>query len=713
MKNLAGFPLVIVTTIALLAGCSGDAGNPITSPDITEITLETTNNGNSHTSLMGLYDIYFDTRTLEFEVVENRTAEFTLNIVPFLNKMTIPMNGITFGSIVIHDDDPTFLGVDVEFSVHHPFPGYEQYEAYDLRGVVIGEGADTLLYGNLRTGRHGADLWMKNADGYTRWFNPTDFTTELIFGYAPGGFQNLAGDAHVNPYKYYSKHLGKDDNLWSYLTEHENFDGIFESGAGRTMELEFPLPPEGLGLMFGYAVVVSWDEQGPDGPYYPVHIPEAVAVSVTQTPDVWFDGVDSGGDLILDIDLFGWEHQPSTLKIESSVIDGISEFDAALIGIPISEHVSSYHVEIEAAELDSADDHFAWIIAEYDGFDYSNGLPAIPHADGPIAAFFRHGLTITSGPENLPPTCDLIITYPISPPYEDFAPIDMTFDSGAYDPDQDYTTLYYEWDFDGDDQYWDGTAGDSDDIWTGDPWNPTHTYSASMNPVISVRITDDFDETAECSVGPIEIITGSCGDLTCPDSMDYSNHPDGRMYYWGCVSTRAASTPRVIACGSQQRELTAINPVNNDTVMIDNGGNLYAAVVDSSDRVYLWDFPVDTQLYYRDWDDSTSTWGARIAFGTYLPSDANSWRIWRLSIDENDNPVIFARSPVDFSKSAIFHWGGSDWQPIINVPVSVMVSCGNSYQNVNDMDYNPYDGGSYIISERYGDPGMRVADSFF
>ena len=390
------FPAIaLLVGILLFAGCQGGVENPTTPPsDLTQVPARDQAIQPENTYLMGFYDIYFDIEEGSFETVGNRNTNFTLNIVAFLNKMLIPPNGITFDSIVIHNDDPSFIGVDVEFSIHHPFPGYDQYNAYDLRGVVIGNGADILDYGNLRTSLHGTDLWMKNPDGYTRWFNPTEFTTDLIFGYTPGGFQNLAGDANVNPYKYYGKHLGKDDNFWSWLTGGVHFDGIFESGSGRTMELEFPMPPEGIGIMFGYAVVVCWEEQGPTGPYTPYHIPEAVAVSVSQTPDVWYDGVDSGGDLILDIDLFAWEHQPSTVKIESSVLDGIAEFDAETYGQPLMDHVSTYHVEATAKPLDTTEGHEAWIIAEYDGFDYSNGLPDIPHAEGSLAAFFRYDLYI-------------------------------------------------------------------------------------------------------------------------------------------------------------------------------------------------------------------------------------------------------------------------------------------------------------------------------
>ena len=360
--------------------------------------------------MLNYFDIHFDFESGKFEAAPNRTTCFTLNIVPFLNQMTIPKNGITFDNVIINADDPDNFGIDVDFTVYHPFPGYDEYDAYDMRGVVIGDGADTLEYDSLRISRHGTDLWMKNPDGYTRWFNPTEFTSETIFGYYDGGYQNLAGNAHLNPYKYYAKHLQADGNAWYFLTGDPNFDGIFESGSSRRMELEFPMPPEGNALMFGYAVVVCWEFQGPDGPFYPVHLPEPVACSANQTPDVWYNETDgSGGDLILDVDLFAWDEQPSKLKIESSVLDNIEEFDFETYASPGGEHYSTWSVEAPAGTFTGTDGHEVWIIAECEDYDYSNGNPSLPHAEGPLAAFFRYDVYVKDD-SGIPPPEVLSVT---------------------------------------------------------------------------------------------------------------------------------------------------------------------------------------------------------------------------------------------------------------------------------------------------------------
>jgi hypothetical protein len=400
MNRWTVFYATLTFCVIFLISCSG--GNSIpTLPDSgspQNLTNQSTQSQQSdNTYMLGYYDVYFDPASGTFDISENRTAAYTVNVLPFLNKMISPKNGITLGSVVIHDDDPTFLGVDVEFQVYHPFPGLDQYKAYDLMAIIISNGADNLAYDNLRVGRHGVDTYMKNPDGYTRWFNPTDFTTQLIFGYAPGGFQNLAGDAQINPYKYYAQGLEPDGNLWDFLTSGSNNDGYFESGGGRMMELEFPLPPDGIGLWFGLAIACCWEEQGQDPPggYTPYHRDETIAVKATQTPDVWYNPTDgSGGKLILDLDVYAWEEQPSVIKIESSVLPSEADFDFASNASFGADNYSTWHVEADASGLTSSEGQYYWVIAESQGYDYKNGLPEIPSPDGPLAAFFKFDCTV-------------------------------------------------------------------------------------------------------------------------------------------------------------------------------------------------------------------------------------------------------------------------------------------------------------------------------
>ncbi|MCX6645904.1 MAG: PKD domain-containing protein [bacterium] len=473
---------MVILLVLLCTGCSSGDRNPSAPDTQVGMTSDTAwfEQNPAKTYLLGYFDCQLDVENKTIEIVPNRTVDFTLNLVPFLNKMNIPKYGITFDSVAFHQDDPSFLGVDVEFSIYHPFPGYDQYQGYDVMGVVIGDGSSTLDYQNLRVAEHGMDLYMTNADGYTRWFNPSEFTTELIFGWAPGGYQNFEGNATLNPYKYYAKHLEKDQDLWFFLTVGPNFDGVFENGVGRTMKLEFPMPDPGL--KFSYAVVLAWEDEG-DGPYHPYHRDEAVAAKITQTPDLYFNEIDgSGGDLILDIDLFAWKKQPTTIRLESGVLQNVMPFNAATYASPGGENYSTYHIEIQSDPFVGTD-HEAWVIAEYPQSDYSNKLVGVPHGEGPLASFFRIPLTIAESPYNQPPECDLTSDPGVD--YEGPLPVTITFDANGYDPEGG--PLIYQWSENGTD-------------WESDAVTKDYEYTTNGYYSVYVKVTDiEYDYTI-CSI---------------------------------------------------------------------------------------------------------------------------------------------------------------------------------------------------------------------
>jgi hypothetical protein len=122
----------MIISVFVALGCSGNGVNPVTpsaGPDLTngsDISGQTTG---SNTYLFGYYDVYLDITTKTMEVVADRSAAYTLNVVPFLNRMASPKWGITFGDLVVDDTDPLTLKVRVDFEWHHPFPTLDQYKA--------------------------------------------------------------------------------------------------------------------------------------------------------------------------------------------------------------------------------------------------------------------------------------------------------------------------------------------------------------------------------------------------------------------------------------------------------------------------------------------------------------------------------------------------------------------------------------------------------
>ncbi len=386
--------LAVAACVAI--GCSG--GSPVMPAANHELTSKSLPTGQTHTHLWGFYNVYIDIENRTAEAVPNRQVMFAVNVVRFVNdpptNLSLQILDIAHGS--------NYVDIDIDVTLRHPCPGMHQYDGYDVRGVFVGDGAGTLAYNSsLFYPILGIDQCMLDdpvngdgggPDGYTRWYNPTEFTTPGIFGYTPGVFESpdFDGDATLCPYRYFADGLGAKQDLWEFLTTTSS-DGVFSASTVniRNYYLRFPDSKE---MEFGYAIVADW--KAPD--VHPSNAAEAVTCSVTDNSDVHYPGsAGSYGDLILDISLFGWEHQPSTIYVESTVLSAVASFDPAAIVTGGGDHYSTYHVEIPADNVTGIEDQEFWVIAEYEGFDYSNplGVPNEAESD-PLAAFFRYDLTV-------------------------------------------------------------------------------------------------------------------------------------------------------------------------------------------------------------------------------------------------------------------------------------------------------------------------------
>ena len=435
--------VAVAISLFVAIGCSGNGGAspvaPATGPEVTsgpDFTGQAVSSTN--TSVLGYYDCYFDVESQTMEVLEDRTAMYTLNIIPFLNQMTSPQYGITFGSLVVDESDPAVIKVAVEFIFHHPFPMLEQYKCYDFMGAIVTNGDSSIDYDGLMVGNYGTDTYMTNADCYTRWMNPSEFTTELIFGWAPGGIQNLVGNANLNPAKSYGMGLGAEDSVWDWLTGGMNNEGIFETGMGRIMNLEFPFPDDGLA--FGYLALCCWEEQF-DGPYTPYHRDEPIACQLEVSESLWYDGTSSGGNLIADISLWSWEAPPSVVKVESTVIAGSVD---ATGPTPGGDNVSVWSVDVTAEPLTTTEGHEVWVIAECSAYGYYpitelGEVLDIPSANGALAAFFRFPLVISPEQFNSCPNIVSGVTGKTDPHSAETCTYNVT----ATDPESDPLTYFW------------------------------------------------------------------------------------------------------------------------------------------------------------------------------------------------------------------------------------------------------------------------------
>ena len=512
---LAALTLLWMLTVT---GCSGtgDSMWPAAGPGTT--LGVSSRPGNSHTHLWGYYDVYVDIENQTATAVLNRQAMFSANVVQFVNKnpanLSFQINGTPIGL--------DYVDVDIDVGITHPFPGLTEYNGYDVRGVFIGDGSQSLAYNaDLDYAVLGKDQFMKDfnetndeavygdPDGYTRWFNPTEFKTPGLFGYTPGkvATPGYFGSATLNPYKYYADGLKVSDDLWTWLNNHPGSHGVFSAGATNTRNYYLRFP-NAKGVQFNYAIVANWE----DVDVHPANTVEAPDCEVNVTPDIWYaDELDKGGDLILDISLWGWEHQPSTIFVESTVLSAPHQFTVdEMIPVGGDENYSTYHVEIPADNIHGSGWFEFWVIAQYDEFDYTNefGVSNLAGTD-PLAAFFRCDFYISPISYNTPPVVD----------------------SGVEGNDEPHVLLTYTYtvtahDDDGDplDYLWTVTeASSGNPLIEDDPGNGDGTIDIDWD-ALNAALGEEYDIDCEVSDGTdsvwAETLTVTGSNIVFQDDME-------------------------------------------------------------------------------------------------------------------------------------------------------------------------------------------------
>jgi len=501
--------LLMATLIAM--GCSSGGGIPTAPSANPDLTGSVSHVGQAQTHLWGYYDVYIDIENQTAEAVLNRMCMFTANVTTFVNNPASNLSFKIYGTPVTAD----YVDVDIDVTIKHPFPGMTEYNGNDVKGVFMGTGSAAMKYSTkLRYAKYGTDqamydfndkatLWYTDPygnslkgmpDGYTRWFNAKEFTFPGIMGYTQGklatpGYQ-LQLTATLNAYKYFADGLKASDDLWTWLNANPTKHGTFKSGSANTRNYYLRFPTS-KGVKYGYAVVASWKGTKPAD--HPANAPEAAAVKVYVEPDVYYvDATHKGGHLVLDVSVWGWEYQPTLIKVESTVLGSVHTFNAAeMTPTGGDENYSVYHCKIPADNVKGTEGNEFWVIAEYEDFDYTSA--STPPGGAPtavLAAFFRYDLFVANEAYNQEPACDLkVIT---SMPHVGNGQIQ--FDASAStDPEGD--PLGFAWDFNDD-----GTFGGTQDTYTGTPDKPVHTYTADYVGDVCVKVTDGKGGESICCV---------------------------------------------------------------------------------------------------------------------------------------------------------------------------------------------------------------------
>ena len=315
-----GNPLVlfiILLTSMTVTGCQDSPLMPDTGTSPALAHSSSASSTANHQNL-GYYTLVVDTETLTVNVIQAKTGEIHLNVVGTLNtSMGVSVVGVP----ALHDPLTGLFVFDVTLT--HPFGTKPQLAGFDVKGILITPGSliiSPLVFADADETR------LENADGYTRWWNPTEFTEPGMFGYTQGILANASAPnltATVNPYKYFADILAADNNMSPVHGEPLDSDtgrGVFTAGSSNTRRymIRFPMDP-GPQVTYGYAVDASWSLPNPNPPLeipddfpFEANSPEPYDVVVGDTVNTLFYDSESGvggGVLRLLVNVHDWQGQ--------------------------------------------------------------------------------------------------------------------------------------------------------------------------------------------------------------------------------------------------------------------------------------------------------------------------------------------------------------------------------------------------------------------
>ncbi len=367
-----------------MLGCS--SGNQV--PGTPDIPRERTSDTLTSHEILGLWQGTINPDTKTIEVTQLRGAEFHINALPFLEPP--PFVYLTIESFKWNGNI-----IDANIGLTHPFLGLDQFSGFDVCGVFITNGSksgfsdpDLVMAGT-------GDTRLTNADGITRWWNPSEFPVNLgtMFSYNDGLLGTPDAVAHFNPtlngYKYYCDDLTENDPLTMVTQENR---GVFRAGQKNVRHYKIEL---GAGLIFNYAIDASWQFPTGTAPWtVPDDFPpganrsEAWNISVSELNNtLWNDGESSGGELSLLVDVYDWNNpELNNVRVESPGNFPMTESSTPVGG---GEGYSTYRIDItDATPGGSAIDLL--ISIESDETGYGGLLPGKP-----VTSYFTHMVKVS------------------------------------------------------------------------------------------------------------------------------------------------------------------------------------------------------------------------------------------------------------------------------------------------------------------------------
>jgi len=483
-------PLTFIFIIGIIAsisiGCSS-AADP-TQPAAPTQQRPVADVSTSNVSLWGFWDVSFNPDSLEFDITPLRNAMFQANVTRFLQPPSSPINLLTIQFLAGSDLSNGLVVCNV--SIQHPFMGYPKWRGFDVMGIVMGN-ASTEGIGTGEIYPAPDELRILNPDGYTRWWNPTEFTTyETIFGYTEGAksIPGFYADSTINGYKYFSDSLDSEAGLDELDLDSRGTFGTDPGINTRRYEIQFPLNPStgNPDFRFNYAITASY--AGPiseDDPDYPIEVfpeeanlaePFMLMVEDNGSTAYYENETTYGGDIRLNIEVFDWQFATAStvgeevpaIQVKSDIFPASGTYDIpwndAIPGSTAYSYI--FPVNIEDVIPSGVNGQEIFIRAmSFEPNTYAPDIPGLTGFDYPdyaeLCAFTIFEAPIASlGPQDdNPPEVGEIIG-PDLLFVDETAVYELTY---ATDP-EDGTNLTILWDNDGDLDFDDDIDGDDTNL---------------------------------------------------------------------------------------------------------------------------------------------------------------------------------------------------------------------------------------------------------
>jgi len=258
--------------IFLAVGCSGGSPDPVSPAEKSFTNLQAASSDEAGGRMLwGYFSGYANTETGEFKLEPMRSASTHFNLVSILNSS----GGII--PEVIPEDSIFSDGIfSVRITLFNPLNYVPKFVGFDVRGILITASTKPVGFGLWTGGEDQPQLL--NADGWTRWWNPAEFSSPGMFGYTDGilGSPNIGEyNARLNAYKVFADALPDEHELdLGYISlpdlNDDNGRAVFRSSAiARRYELRFPPGAS----KFNYAIDVSWAPPYVNPPEIPDNFP--------------------------------------------------------------------------------------------------------------------------------------------------------------------------------------------------------------------------------------------------------------------------------------------------------------------------------------------------------------------------------------------------------------------------------------------------------